>query len=327
MDVLAYLGLVLVVLAIAVGIRWFEPTVVDQLARQTGFGGTAGWVVVVVATLWLFLPALAGANVGDDEFWVAGPAIGGVGVFLLAVAAGSVDEYRLLARAEHVEPRQVTPGGPVATSGRPEVGDPAAGRTPLTGLPAVHTDWIVQRRQQIGVRHGWTGVAGGVEATDFSLGDGAVQVTSGRHRVFTDAETLLSFGPDEELPEAAAAFFRDHDDLPAPDERAETLRVVESYVPADEPVTVVGTPRQGAEPGRVVIDEGPPDDVLATHAAGGSGEDATPEAVLVRGDAGTAERRLRRRVVWVGGGGAAMVLAGQWLAFWLSSATIAGLVP
>lgn len=327
MELFAYLGLVVIVLAIAVGVRWFEPAVVDQLARQTGFGGTTGWVVVVAATLWLFLPALAGADVGDGELWVAGPAIGGVGVFLLVVAAGSLDEYRLLARTDHVEPRQVTPGEPVATSGRPEVDDPSAARTPMTGLPAVHTDWLLQRRQQIGVRHGWTGVAGGVEATEFSLGDGAVRVTSGRHRVFTDTENILSFEADEDLPEAAAAFFRDHSEFPAPDEREETLRVVETYVPADDPVTVVGVPRQGAEPGHMVVDTAPPDDLLGSHTDHAAPGDTEPEAVLVRGDADEAERRLRKRVVWVGGAGAAMVLAGQALAFRLSAATVGALVP
>lgn len=325
MGVYAYLGLVGIVLVVAVGVRWYEPAVVDQLARQTGFGGAKGWAIVVVATLWLFLPALAGARVGDDELWVVGPAVAGVGLYLVVAAAGSIDEYRLLSRVDHDEPRRVTPGEPVATSGVPEVDDPSAARTPLTGRPAVHTDWIIQRRQQLGARHGWTGVAGGVESTDFSLGDGAVQVTSGRHRVFTDAETHLSLGPEETLPDAARAFFRSHPELPAPDERAATFRLTESYVPADEPVTVVGTPRQDAEPGRLLVDEAPPDDLLGTHADGGGSEDADPEAVLVRGDADEAERRLRRRVGWLGAGGAAMALGGQALAFWFSSASLGAL--
>lgn len=325
MGVFAYLGLVGIVLTVAVGVKRYEPAVVDQLARQTGFGGTEGWAIVVVATLWLFLPALAGAGIGDDELWVTGPAIAGVGIYLLVVAAGSRDEYRLLARVDHVEPSDVTPGAPVATSGRPEVDDSGAVRTPLTGRPAVHTDWIVQRRQQLGARHGWTGVAGGVESTAFSLGDGAVEVTSGRHRVVTDAETHLTFDADEALPDAAREFFGEHPDLPAPDEREETLRLTESYVPADEPVTVVGTPRQGAEPGRLVIDEAPPDDLLGTHADGSTAGDAGPEAVLVRGDADGAERRLRKRVVWLGCAGTAMALGGQALAFRLSSASLGAL--
>lgn len=322
MSVVGYLGMVGLVLAVGEGIRRFEPAVVDQMARQTGLDGRTGWALVVVATLWLFLPVLAGAGLGDDELWVVGPAVAGVGWYLLVIAVSSVDEYRLLAGVEHVEPRRVTPGEPVATSGVPEVADTADARTPLTGLPSVHTDWIVQRRQRIGARRGWTGVAGGVAATEFTLGDGAVQVTAGRHRVFTDAEHHPAFDPDEALPEAAEAFLAEHPELPDPGERSETLRFSESYLPADEPVTVVGVPRQGEEPGALVVDGAPPDDLLGTHADHATPGDADPDAVLVRGDADAAERRLRKRVVWLGGAGLAMVLGGQWLAVRLSSASL-----
>lgn len=325
MNAFAYLGLVGITLVVAVGIRWYEPAVVDQLARQTGFSGTKGWVITVVAILWLFLPALAGAGVGDDELWVVGPAVAGVGCYLVVIAAGSVDEHRLLSRTDHVDPRRVSPGEPVATSGVPEVDDPDETRTPLTGRSAVHTDWIVQRRQRLGSRRSWTGLAGDVASTPFSLGDDAVRVTAGRHRVFTDAETHLTVDADEELPEAAAAFLRDHPDLPAPEDREKALRFTESYLPADEPVTVVGTPRQGEEPGTVVVDEAPPDELLGTHADYATPEDVDPEAVLIRGDVDDAARRLRKRVTWLGGGGAAMVLGGQLLAFWLSSATLSAL--
>lgn len=327
MGVLAYLVWVGITLAVGVGVKRFEPAVVDQLARQTGLGRVTGWTAVVVATLWLFLPVLAGAGVDDGEIWVLGSAIAGVGCYLLVLAVGSIDEHRLLSLTDHVEPRRVTPGEPVATSGVPEVPDPAEARTPLTGRPALHTDWLVQRRRRLGTRRTWDTLAGGVTATEFSLGDGAVQVAAGRHRVFTDAEHHLTFDPDEPLPEAAVEFCRDRPELPAPDEREKTLRVTESYLPADEPVTVVGTPRQGAEPGRVVVDEAPPDDLLGTHADHATPEDTEPEAVLVRGAADEAERRLRRTVCWLGGGGAAMVLGGQWLAVRLSSATLGALVP
>lgn len=100
---------------------------------------------------------------------------------------------------------------------------------------------------------------------------------------------------------------------------------MESYLPADEPVTVVGTPRQGEEPGTVVVDEAPPAELLGTHADYATPEDVDPEAVLIRGDVDDAARRLRKRVTWLGGGGAAMVLGGQFLAFWLSSATLGAL--
>lgn len=325
MDAFAYLGLVGITLVVAVIIRWYEPAVVDQLARQTGFGGTKGWAIAVVATLWLFLPALAGAGVGDDETWVLGTAVAGVGCYLVVVAASSVDEHRLLSRTGHADPRLVAPGEAVATSGVPEVDDSDATRTPLTGRRAVHTDWIVQRRQRLGSRRSWTGLAGGVRSTPFGLGDGAVRVTAGRHRVFTDAETHLTVDADEKLPEPAAAFFRDHPDLPAPEARETALRFTESYLPADEPVTVVGTPRQGEEPGTVVVDEAPPDELLGTHADHATPGDVDPEAVLIRGDVDDAARRLRRRVTWVGGLGAAMVIGGQLLAFRLSSATVGAL--
>lgn len=326
MNAFAYLGLVGLTLVVAVGIKWYEPAVVDQLARQTGFDGTKGWMVTVLVTLWLFLPALAGAGVGDDELWVVGPAVAGVGCYLVVVAAGSMDEHRLLSRTDHVEPRQVTPGDTVATAGVPEVDGSDPARTPLTGRPAVHTDWIVQQRQRLGSRRSWTGLAGGVESTAFTLGDGAVQVTAGRHRVFTDAESHLTFDTDEQVPEAAASFLRNHPDLPAPEEREKTLRFTESYVPADEPVTVVGTPRQGEEPGTVVLDEAPPDELLGTHADHATPEDVDPEAVLIRGDVEAASKRLRKRVTWLGGGGVAMILGGQLLAFRLSSATLGALI-
>ena len=326
MSAFAYVGLVGISLVVAVGITRYESAVVDQLARQTGFGGAKGWAITVVATLWLFLPTLAGAGVGDDELWVIGPAVAGVGCYLVVVAAGSVDEHRLLSRTAHVEPRQVTPGETVATAGVPEVDDVDVARAPLTGRPSVHTDWIVQQRQRSGSRRSWTGLASGVESTAFTLGDGAVGVTAGRHRVFTDAETHVTFDTAEELPAAAASFLSDHPDLPAPEEREKELRFTESYVPADEPVTVVGTPRQGEEPGTVIVDEAPPDELLGTHADHATPENVDPEAVLIRGDIDEASRRLRKRVTWLGGGGAAMVLGGQAVAFWLSSATLGALI-
>lgn len=161
-----------------------------------------------------------------------------------------------------------------------------------------------------------------VTATEFTLGDGAVQVRGGRHRVCTDAEHHPTYDPDEELPGPAADFLREHPALPDPGERSATLRFGETYLPADEPVTVVGVPRQGAEPGSLVVDTAPPDDLLGTHADHAIPEDTEPEAVLVRGGADEAARRLRRRVSGLGGAGLAMVLGGQWLAFRLSSASL-----
>lgn len=184
----------------------------------------------------------------------------------------------------------MTPDEPVATSGVPHTADDAAARTPFTGDPAVHTDWLVQRRRWTGLRRTWTAVASGVDTIPFTLGDAPLRVDAGAHRVVSDAERMPAVDPDEPLPEAAAEFPRDHPDLPDPDARGHRLRCFETYVPADEPVTVVGTPHQGEAPGTLVVDEAPPDDVLGTHVDGERGE-----GVLVRGDAEDAEATLRKR--------------------------------
>ena len=318
MGLFEFLGLVALSVVVAVGIRRYQPSVVDQLARQTGVGGRAGWAVFAVAVLWAFLPTLVGAELGDGQAWVFGAAIAGVGWYLLVIAAGSLGEYRLLSSVEHVGPRRAVAGETVAIAGEPSAG--GAARTPFTGVPAVHTDWLVQRRGRTGFRRTWTALESGVESTGFALGDGAVRVTPGDHRVFSDAERRPVFDPGEALPDRAATFLDRHDALPDPDDREQPLRFLETFVPAEEPVTVVGTPRQGGEPGTLVVDEAPPDELP------GTGDDAaTGEAVLVRGDADAAETMLRRRVFWLGPAGLAMVLGGQALSFVLSAASPGGL--
>lgn len=322
MGLLSYLGLVGIVFVVAVAVRWYEPEAIGRMGRQTQIDDTTAWTILVVATLWLFVPVLAGANVGEGKAWVVGPAIGGVGFYLAVVAVGSIDEYRLLRNTDHVEPREATAGDVVATSGVAEPdGEPA--RTPVTGVSAVHVDWLIQRRKRLGVRKSWRSLAGGVEDAEFTLGDGAIRVTAGRHRVFTNAETQLSFDPEAELPEGATEFLDSHPDLPAPENREQTLRVTESFVPAEEPVTVIGTARRAETPGTLVVDEAPPDDLLGTD---GASEETAPEAVLIRGDVEAATRRLHRRVVWLGIAGAGMILGGQLLAFWLSAATLGALL-
>lgn len=327
-----YLGFLAATLVVATGVRWYQPSVPDRLARKTGLSGARGWVALVVAAAWTLLPLLAGASTGGEgDLWMFGSAAAGVGCYLGAVALGSVDEYRLLRRTPHVPPERVSPGTgeeSVATSGVPsvEAGDESEARTPFSGVPAVHTDWLVQRRERVGARRIWKSVAGGVRSVPFTLGDGAVAVAAGRYRTVSNAERFPTFGQDEPLPEPAAEFVRGHPDLPDPGERESTLRAIETYVPADEPVTVVGVPRQGEFPGRYLIDRAPPDGLLGTdgaHAADGG----RPEAVLVRGDADEAERTLRKRVYWLGVAGGAMVLGGQALAFWLSGASLAALFP
>jgi hypothetical protein len=324
-----YLGFLAITLVVAVAVRWYQPSVAGQLARKTGLGGATGWTLLLVAAAWTFLPLLAGATTGDgSDLWMFGSAVAGVGFYLGTVAVSSVDEYRLLDRTAHVPPRRVSVGTgeeAVATSGTPEVEDGTAARTPFSGVPAVHTDWVVQRRERVGARRVWKAVAGGVRSVGFTIGDGAVSVTSGGHRVFSDAERYPTFEPDEPLPEPAAEFVRAHPDLPDPEEREARLRAIETYVPADEPVTVVGVPRQGEFPGRCLIDRAPPDELLGTdgaHAADGGGADP----VLIRGNAEEAERALRKRVYWLAPAAVAMVLGGQAAAFWLSAASPAALL-
>lgn len=326
MGWVTYLGFLAITLVVAVAVEWYQPSVADQLARKTGLSGRKGWTVLVLAAAWVFLPVLAGATAEGDDLWAVGSAVAGVGFYLGTVAVASVDEYRLLDRTPHVPPDRVTAGSggeAVATSGTPsvEVEDEDEARTPFSGVPAVHTDWIVQRRERVGARRVWKGVAGGVRSVGFTLGDGAVAVTAGRHRTFSNAERFPTYEPDEPLPEPTAEFMRGHPDLPDPEEREATLRAIETYVPADESVTAVGIPRQGDRPGRYLIDRAPPDELLGTH-ADHSTDGGESEAILVRGDAEEAERLLRKRVRWLGVAGGAMILGGQALAFRLSGASL-----
>lgn len=335
MNVPGYFGFVTFALLISYAVRWLDPAFLAHLSRRTGLRSRHAWGIAFATYLWIFLPVLAGARTGDDELWVVGAAVAGVGVFLLTIAAASRDEYRLLQRVEHYAPDDLPAGGPdtlVATSGDPEpvVDEDSGGQpaeTPFSGAPAVHTDWVVQRRNRVGLRRIWQNHATGVRSSAFTLGDGAVRVTPGRHRVFTNAETRVTLDPDDDVPEPAASFMAAHPDLPSPDAREQPLRFMETSVPADEPVTVVGTVEQASEPGVSVIDDAPVDDLLGTHADHDHASSAVGgEAILVHGDWAEARRLMHRRVRWLGAAGLAMVLGGQALSFWLSSASLAALV-
>lgn len=359
---LQYLGFVGLMLAIAIGVHRFETPIVAQLARKTGLSGWRGWLVTIGAAAWLFLPVLFGAPT-DAELWAVGTGFSGVGFFLILVAVGSRDEYRLLTSHPYREPTGVSPQEEVVvTSGQPTAvrtrSDAAAAATdaladvedgdpppaPFSGVPTVHTDWLVQRPTEVaGIRgRGWRTVAGGVVDTSFALGDGAVQVGD-THRVVSGEEQRLTVDADETLPDAARAFFAAHEELPAPDDRDSRLRLFETNVPADRPVTVIGRPTQAAEPGQVRIETAPPDDLFGPHPArqpvpeeavadGGEtdadgfewqdhvGDEGDP--VLITGDADEAERLLHKRVYWVGAAGGVMLLGGQALAF-----ALAGLLP
>ncbi|PSQ10356.1 hypothetical protein BRC93_09805 [Halobacteriales archaeon QS_5_70_15] len=327
MGWVTYLGFLAVALACAAFARWYQPSVADQLARKTGVSGAKGWTVLTVASAWVFLPLLAGTTTTDgSDLWMFGAAIAGVGFYFGVMAVTSVDEYRLLDRARHVAPDRLTVGSgeeAVATSGTPsvETGSEGEARTPFTGLPAVHTDWILQRRERVGTRTVRKNIAGDVREVEFTLGDGAVAVDAGGHRGFSNAERISTFEPDEPLPDAAAEFLRARPDLPDPDERDSKLRAIGTYVPADEPVTVVGIPDQGEFPGQRLIDRAPPDELLGTDGAHAT-DGGRAQAVLIRGDADAAERTLRKRVYWLGIAAAVMILGGQALAFRLSEASL-----
>lgn len=351
-----YLGMAALVLGLGYAARRVSPGVTAQLARKTGLTARAGWLTLAVAALWVPLPILAGAPVGDGRLWTAGAAVSAAGVFLTVMAATALDEYRLLGRATPRDPDAVaagsadlvvtdgvpgpapadggddgpgagTPSGARAGTGIDTNGDRSAGGAPapFSGRPVVHADWLVQRRQRVGLRTGWTDVAGGVVASRFGLGE-AVGVTPGRHRVFTNAETVLEVAPDEDLPAPAAAFFDSRPDLPDPAAREATLRLTESVVPADDPVTVVGAPARTPEYGTARIDAAPPDGWLRTHTDHTAGEDG-PEPVVVRGDRAAAERFMRKRTRWLAAAGLALVVAGQAAAFRLSAASLGALVP
>lgn len=325
MSLVSYLGFVLLTVVLAVVVKWYDPDTTAQLARQTGVSGLTGWIALLVALLWIFLPVLAGADIGE-EAWVVGAALGAGGVFCCTVALASVDEYRLLTGTDHSAAESVTTGvepSVTATTGRPTAPEDDEVTT-IKGTSAVYTDWIVQERTRTATRRGWSTITGGVAQTPFTLGDGTVSVDGDQYRVFSGAEELTSFYPDEPLPEPVSEFFESHGELPQPAARTNRIQIVESYLPVDEPVTVVGTPTQGPRPGTVEIDGAPPDTLGG--GVGSSEELSAGEPILIRGRYEDAKQRLTRRVYWLGLAGALLTVGGQALAFWLSSASLAALL-
>ena len=135
-GVVSFLGVVGLSAAVAVGVRRYQPSVVGQLARQTGVDGRAGWVAFLATAVRAFLPLLAGAE-PDGTAWAVGAAVAGIGCYPSVVAAGSVEEYRLLAGVEGIDPGAATPSEVVAVTGEPAVDEPV--RT-LTGRPSVRVD-------------------------------------------------------------------------------------------------------------------------------------------------------------------------------------------
>jgi hypothetical protein len=161
MSLVVYTGYVIFAVIVAYGVRWLDPAVLSHLSRKSGLMTRAAWGFAIVSFLWLFLPILFGGQVGDGGAWLFGAAVGGVGFYMVVFAVSSRDEYALLKQATSADPNNVTTGldeGLVATADTPApvVGDghpePVS---PLTGTPAIHAEWIVQQRQNLGIRAVW----------------------------------------------------------------------------------------------------------------------------------------------------------------------------
>jgi hypothetical protein len=334
MSAVVYSGYVVFAVIVAYGVRWFDPAVLSQLSRKSGLTARTAWGFAVASFLWMFLPILFGAPVDDSELWLFGAAFAGFGFYMVAFAVSSRDEYALFKQATATDPQNVTAGPNdevVATADTPEpiVGDdlpdPAS---PLTGTPAVHVDWIVQQRDKVGIRPVWQNVATGVHTTPFTLGDTSIEVTPGAHRTFSNNDNRFTLRPGDEIPDEAAAFLASHPDLPDPAEMDKPLRFTETLVPIDEPVTVIGTATQAAEPDAIRLDSAPVDELLGTHtdhattSNDDSGDSRHGEVILTNGDVETARRLLKKRVYWLGGFGLVFILAGQAVALWLAGVSV-----
>ncbi|SEK56565.1 hypothetical protein [Haloferax larsenii] len=332
MNVIGYVGFVAVSVGIAASVRWVDPPVLSHLSRRIGLASRKGWAIALVALLWVFLPILAGAAISEALAWVFGGAVACVGFYLATVAVSSWDEYRLLERVPYVSPEEVRASGPnplVATAGVPT---PLTNeqitefQTPFTGRPAVHTRWLIQRQETLGFRDVWRNSFEGSRSAEFELGGGVVRVTPGRHRVFNTREHTFTVDLDGHVPEPAATYLETHPELPSPGSSDDTLRIVEEYVPSDEVVTVVGSVVQSDDPEVARIDSAPVDALLGTHGDNSERADGKPEAVLIRGNPDEARTALHQRVYWLGRLGIALILVGQFVSFWFSSASLVLLV-
>lgn len=328
MGVADYIGMVTLILVVGVIAKRVDPAGIAQVAREVDVSRRTGWVLTVITVLWVCLPLLT-TSIGGGEFWTLGSAIAGVGAYLTAVAVTSRGEHKLLQTATHYAPDQIPTGTttPIATSATPTPtigdGETAPTTSPVSNHPAVYADWIVQKRTQLGVRYRWRNIAEGVETTEFTLGNGDVTVPPGEHRVFSNVDNIIPISEDaENVPDAVAGFFADHPDLPAIDDASAPLRVIESIVPADQPVTVIGTPVQGDEHGTTKITAPTAaDDLTARSTAGTDGpasETGMDEIALINGAFDDAKRLMKKRVYWLGPLGVAMVFGGQALALWLA---------
>jgi hypothetical protein len=321
MGVLEAVALAALVLLVTVAVRRFMPAGIEGMTRQFDVGPVTGWSLYAVWLVGLVAPVALGAPFGDAGLALpVGMALYSGGAYLLAIALSSRDERRAVRSADRVPPGSVGTAAagngtaPVVTSGTAASESPV--RTLVDGAPAVRSDWRVGERRSVLWRTNWHTLATGSRSAPFGLdGEGDRLRVEPGGRTFGGETVITSYDPDEPLPGTAATLFDRHDDLPAAADRERPVRIVEEYVPVG-PVTVAGVPR--TEAGTVVLERGPADGLLGSD----GGDDGHPEVVVVAGDVETARRQLRKRVVWLGLAGGAMVAVGQAVAFLFTPATL-----
>lgn len=296
-------------LALGLGVRVFSSGALARFARKSGIDGRlgvptyVGAVVMVVAPLALGAESQPGGGFQPGEYWLFAALLSAVGVYLLGVAASAYEDANLAREATPIEEFAGSVDGElVACEGVPSF-DGLAPESPVAGRPAVYVDWLVQTRERRFVRPTWRSKDSGIESTPFTLsGDRSVRVEPGARARPTDS-VEASFPSGRAVPDALQPLFDANamlEDLPRGDA---PVRLLESIVPADEPVTVVG--HASEEDGSI--------HVRAT-------EDSDP--LLLGGDRESARRSLRRRVVWVGVAGFVAVPLGQALAVATSAAAL-----
>jgi len=295
-------------LGIGASVRAFSPGVLARFARGSAVDPRYGWVAYIGAVTALVLPAALGAGFqrGDgftaDEYWLFAALGSAVGVYLLAVAASTLADYRLVRDARPFASIEAPAEGHlVAISGVPSFQEDPP-ESPVAGHPAVYADWLVQARERRYLRATWRSRGGGVETSSFRLDGDRPVVVDPADRVRGTDSVSASFPSGRQVPDVLRPLF-DTDDAMADLPNSDTpVRLLEAVVPADEPVTVVGevTERDG------------------THRIGDHG--TTP--LVASGELPAVRRSLRRRVVWAGACGLLAVPVGQVLAVATSAASL-----
>lgn len=329
MGLWSAIGVSALVVALTVAVGRMDPEGVGRVTSEIDLPAPFGRVAYGLWVVGLAVPFAFGASIEDTASGV-GLALYSVGAFFLLVAVSTRDEYALFRSATKTTPDAVRPsagpdGSPVALSGTPvPVEAPPTG--PASGEAAVSVEWTVQERGRLAHRPVWQTIAAGAAAAPFTFETDAVdlRIDPRPERCFETETTVASAAPDEPLPPRFEALLDRRADLPDPNARDERLHVIEERIPTDRPVTVVGTPRRAAD-GTVVIDAGPPAGSASRAAPGAAASTdggRAPGPVIVPGTVDRAERRLSRRVRWLGTASAALVIGGQALAFAWSSASL-----